>query len=279
VSLRPASPAESAALAAFLAAHIDSAMFLAASLHRHGVESAAPQALRFWRTGEGAVTGVIGLAPAGFAAVLMPEGVPGPALRAAFAGRRLLGISGPPAQVAAVRAALGVAQGVPAARGLEPLFRLALADLVLPEGDTRLRPAVAADLDLLALWRHGFRSEIDGFPADPEAARADVERGIVGGTLRVLESAEGAVAMTGFNAVLPDRVQVGSVYTPPALRGRGHARRAVALHLAEARAAGVVAAGLFAASEAAVRAYEAIGFRQIGMFHLLQFDRPEVVAA
>jgi predicted GNAT family acetyltransferase len=60
---------------------------------------------------------------------------------------------------------------------------------------------------------------------------------------------------------LPDVVQVGGVYTPPALRGKGHARLALALHLAEARGKGVGRAILYAFSEPAARAYRAIGFQ------------------
>ena len=61
-------------------------------------------------------------------------------------------------------------------------------------------------------------------------------------------------------------VQVGGVYTPPDLRGRGHARRALALHLA---ASGAERATLFSASAMAARAYRAVGFRQIGDWTLL----------
>jgi predicted GNAT family acetyltransferase len=74
------------------------------------------------------------------------------------------------------------------------------------------------------------------------------------------------LAMTGFNAQIPDMVQVGGVYTPPPLRGRGFARRAVALHLA---ASGARKATLFSASDMAARAYRAIGFRQIGDWTLM----------
>lgn len=83
--------------------------------------------------------------------------------------------------------------------------------------------------------------------------------------------------MTGVNAALPDIVQVGGVWTPPALRGRGHARRAVGLHLAELRDTGVGAATLFASGEQAVRAYKALGFERIGTISLVLFAGPAVV--
>ena len=86
------------------------------------------------------------------------------------------------------------------------------------------------------------------------------------------------VAMTGFNARLPEVVQIGGVYTPPELRGNGYAKLAVALHLIEARTAGATRAVLFAASESAARAYIAIGFQPAGQFSLLLFTNPKDTA-
>ncbi len=67
--------------------------------------------------------------------------------------------------------------------------------------------------------------------------------------------------------------------TPPELRGRGYARAAVALHLAEARDAGVPRAILFAANEAAARAYRAIGFRPGGYMRMMLFREGTRIAA
>ena len=86
------------------------------------------------------------------------------------------------------------------------------------------------------------------------------------------------VAMTGFNARLPEIVQVGAVYTPPLLRNKGYARLAVALHLAEARETGTRHAVLFAASDAAARAYQAIGFLPTFAFALVLFSSSAKVA-
>lgn len=67
-------------------------------------------------------------------------------------------------------------------------------------------------------------------------------------------------------------VQVGGVYTPPGQRSRGFARRAVALHLAEAHGYGVQEAILFAAGTAAVRAYRKLGFERIGDYRIVEFS-------
>ena len=74
-----------------------------------------------------------------------------------------------------------------------------------------------------------------------------------------------------------DLVQIGGVYTPPGLRGQGHARRAVALHREEARAEGIRTAILFASGAAACRAYEAIGFERIGSYALSILRKPVAV--
>ncbi len=83
----------------------------------------------------------------------------------------------------------------------------------------------------------------------------------VGGTI---------VATTAFNAQIPEMVQVGGVYTPPASRGRGYARCVVAGSLLDARADGTAdRAILFTPNPAAARAYEAIGFRRISDYALV----------
>jgi ribosomal protein S18 acetylase RimI-like enzyme len=151
----------------------------------------------------------------------------------------------------------------------EPQFLLELDALRVPEGATwlgPLDPARAAD------WRAAYERELGFGKADPEEAARQVADWIAAGSHRMLWDGAEPVAMTGFNAALPDIVQVGGVYVPPALRGRGHARRAVGLHLAEARARGGRRATLFAASTEAVACYRPLGFERVGTFALILFD-------
>ena len=110
-----------------------------------------------------------------------------------------------------------------------------------------------------------------------EEAEGRTERALSSGDVRLLEIDGAPVAMTAINARLPDMVQIGGVYTPPDLRGRGYARRAVALHMQEVRAAGVQKAILFASGAAACRAYEAIGFERIGDYALAILRDPVVI--
>jgi len=87
----------------------------------------------------------------------------------------------------------------------------------------------------------------------------------------VLEVEGALVAYTGFNARLPDMVQVGGVYTPPELRGRGYARCVVAGALQSALSTGASRAVLFTPESnlPARCAYESVGFEVVGDYGLI----------
>jgi predicted GNAT family acetyltransferase len=79
------------------------------------------------------------------------------------------------------------------------------------------------------------------------------------------------VSYSVFNATLPEIVQIGGVWTPSELRGRGYARSVVAGSLLAAREQGVRRAVLFAdpLNAAARAAYLALGFRIVGDYGLV----------
>jgi len=77
------------------------------------------------------------------------------------------------------------------------------------------------------------------------------------------------VSLAAFNAVLPDIVQLGGIYTPPAFRRLGYATIAVAASFVAARERGATRAVLFTGNPNAARCYEALGFRRIGDFALI----------
>jgi predicted GNAT family acetyltransferase len=79
------------------------------------------------------------------------------------------------------------------------------------------------------------------------------------------------VACSFFNARVPDTVQVGGVYTPPGLRGRGYGRAAVAGSLATVRLQGVRRSVLFTDKDnaSAHAAYEALGYRIAGEYGII----------
>jgi RimJ/RimL family protein N-acetyltransferase len=283
-TLRPARPGDAAALDAFLAPLSDTSMFLRGNIRAHGVcGGAADFATRIWLDRErGAIVGVIGLTTSGMVLVQMPSAQAQGMQRAARTLRGALasGVAGEAGQVRAFRAAAGLDRA--AARDKdEPLYALDLAELELPRGPGGVRAPGPADAPLLEAWRAAY--DVEALGVSPQAAAdsapGEVARMIEARACRVIEHDGAPVGMTAVNTALPEAVQVGGVYTPPEFRGRGFARRAVALHLHELRSAGVRRAVLFAASSAACRAYEAVGFRRVGTYALVLFAEPAAIGA
>jgi RimJ/RimL family protein N-acetyltransferase len=276
--MRLATAADIPAITRRLLDDAESAMFPLANLAAHGIAGGHPRAMTFWIAGD-PPTDIVGITEEGMVMPLLSPAA-APAAANALSGRAVTGMAGAAAGLRALAAACGLSDAPVKMSQDEPHFALRLSDLVMPDcGDLRLIPAREAARDLLIGWRSDYDVEVLG--GTPEAARAEAAATLDGwlaaDSHRVLMRGGLPVALTGFNARLPDIVQVGGVWTPPALRGQGLARRAVALHLAEARAQGVTRATLFSASDKAARAYRAIGFRQIGIFALILFrDRPQV---
>lgn len=274
--MTPATEADRPWIEARLRARLSGSMFPLTNLREHGWDSGAARSMRFWiDRRRGAVLGV------SREGMLMPQ-VPdhgfngvGPLLGA----QTIMGAAGEADQVRALLAELGLGGRDAKLDDDEPQFLLDMGDLCVPEGPGRLVPLSDVDRSLIEGWRRAYLMEISGEDADSadEIAHHDIERYTARDSHRVLLADDGPLSMTGFNARLPEMVQIGGVYTPPDLRGQGHARRAVALHLLEARAEGVTAATLFAAGPSAVRAYEAIGFKRIGNFALVLFREPAQV--
>ena len=274
-----ASAADRPEIVAFLRDHLATAIFPLSNLHRHGMAGGHPRAMTFWlRRQARVISDLLAVTQEGMIFPNCPTH-PWDACRSALAGRAIIGMLGDDRQVTGLRQALGLE----AAAGhvvTEPHYQLDLAALVMPDvtGFT-LRPIAAAPRDLVIGWRRDYLVQtmmMQGEDIDGTAIR-DIDAYIAADSHYVLFAGDTPVAMTGFNASLPDTVQIGGVYTPPDLRGRGLARRALALHLARVRAAGVTQAVLFAATIEAARAYEAIGFIRIGDFGIAMCDIPQVV--
>ncbi|MDV7142694.1 hypothetical protein R3X27_08365 [Tropicimonas sp. TH_r6] len=259
-------------------------MYLRDNLRLYGpCGGTSDRATRIWieESGRGEIVGAIGLSNAGYLFVALDAGQVGTDLAQLFAGEKIEGIVGPHERVMAARRRLGLGRAQVRRDVAEPQYRLELGSLIVPPGNSDLRLAESSDAEILTRWRADFLGDVFNMP-EPEAA-VQAARQVVSmteaGRLAVLESAGRPISMTAFNAVLPDIVQVGNVYTPPHLRGRRYARRAVALHLETARAMGVCRAVLSAADDHAARAYEAIGFTRIGTFSMLMFDGVQDVEA
>lgn len=261
-----ASASDLPAITAFLRQRSERAMFPLSNLARFGLDGEADHAPSMWFSARGGhVTDVLSVGRRGSVMPVMPN-ADWAAAADILRGRQISAVIGPKEEVRPLIRALGVEDAPTMLDHDEPHFALDLGDLVIPDGRGQLAPLAAADPAQMIAWRAAYEIEALGMAADRAqvAAERDYRSYIAAKSHRALIDGGEALATTGFNASIPEMVQVGGVFTPPELRGQGHARRAVALHLDEARRAGVQRAVLFSASDAAARAYRAIGFRQIG---------------
>ena len=272
----PAVEADRAEIVAFLTLHAPFAMFPLNNLVKFGMAGGSDLAVTCWLSRKGGkITDVMTVCDNGMALTFLPSGDYAAAL-CAMADRAVIGIIGPRDHVRGLQAA-GFAGAPSALDRDEPHFLLNLDQMVIPDGPGDLRPLADAPRDVMLAWITDYEVEGLNTPADRAAARAVTALAtcLRRDSHRVLMADGVPLAMTGFNAQLPDIVQVGGVYTPPDVRGQGYARRAVALHLAQAAGQGATRATLFAGSPAAARAYQAIGFARIGEWTMLLFDGPQ----
>ena len=269
-------------IAAFLNAHCDTSMFALSNLASCGMDGGHPRALRCWlRRVAGQITDLMTVTEEGMAMPQCPSfrGDDWTQAVVATTGLELIGIIGPAFQARAFAVVAGLADAPATLNRDEPFMALHLAELRIPDGADQIVPLADAPRQTVLDWRTAY--QIEALGAGPlqaaERAEQDLSTYLVNGSHVALMRGETPLAMTGFNARLPGIVQIGGVYVPPQLRNQGYGRRAVALHLAQAKAEGVVRAVLFSASEAAARAYRGIGFRQTGSWTLCLFDGPQVV--
>lgn len=193
--------------------------------------------------------------------------------------RQVAGLSGPAAQVRAARSALDLDRRPAPKFGQQELFALDLARLVVPaplaDGRWVCRRPREDELELLTDWRVGFFLEAlhgkDG-PGVRQTCREEIHLVWQRRSDWLLTDGGRPVSYSNFNAGVPDMVQVGGVWTPPELRGRGYGGAVVAGSLLAARGDGVTRAVLFAEREDAKRAYRRIGFRPVGAYGLVLFQ-------
>lgn len=268
-----ATQADIPALQERLRANMAGAMFPLGNLNQHGLDGDAPRAMRFWLCDDSA----FGLSNEGMAMPITPEDADWAGLLPALRGETFIGVIGATHAVHGLRAAAGLSDAPTTLDKDEPGFRLLLNDLVLPEcTGLTLSPITDALYGTVCAWRAAY--DVETLGGAPDTAPANAEAAIrsyrANDSHRVLMRGDVPVAMTGFNACVDQTVQIGGVYTPPDLRCQGLARRAVALHLHEARTRGMTEALLFAASEQAAKAYRAIGFIRNGGFTLMLLAAP-----
>jgi RimJ/RimL family protein N-acetyltransferase len=188
-------------------------------------------------------------------------------------GKAISGIAGPALQVASTKQALELANRLIQKDEREILFSLALQDLHIPpalaSGKVQCRLPYPEELDLLTDWRVAYSVETLGQLETADlrtTSRQSLEAHQAIASHWVLVAEDTPVAYSAFNGSLPDMVQIGGVWTPPELRGRGYAKCVVAGSLLEAQSQGVQRAILFTSPDnlAAQAAYRGIGFSPTG---------------
>lgn len=279
--LRSLGPGDEPALEAFLVRHADFSMFLRSNSRAAGlVYERKPLQAEYVAAFDGdQIVAVAAHCWNDMLLVQAPVHVADVA-RAAVqqSGRPVAGLSGPADQVLAARTALGFDARPAPKFGREELFALDLAELVVPAplaaGTWTCRHPHPGELAFLVDWRVDFAREALHAPDSP-TLRGECEQELrfvyERGSNWVLEDG-GLASYSAFNARLPDIVQIGGVWTPRELRGRGYGRAVVAGSLLEVRELGVRRAVLFAEREDAKRAYTGIGFRSVGEFGLVLFS-------
>jgi RimJ/RimL family protein N-acetyltransferase len=208
-------------------------------------------------------------------------------LAAALSHRPVEGLIGPPDQVQAVSDELVLQPHEVQLDETEKLYSLDLSALQVPNqlqtGCWTGRRATSEDLDLLSRWRADYSIETLGADDTPELveeSRAAIARAVDRRTIWVLQDAARTVSTSAFNTAIDEAVQVGGVWTPPALRNRGYGRAVVAASLLDARAEGASMAILFTGKDnaPAQRAYEALSFRLVGAYRIVLLRSPRMLA-
>lgn len=158
------------------------------------------------------------------------------------------------------------------------LQSLSPENLAVPSTMRGFRAATLDDVELLLPWVRGFHEEElreDPARIDEAALRATLEDKVARGGRYLLEEDGVAVSTLAISAEASGMVQVGGVFTPRELRGRGHATRLLAcfahFHLNGLGARRVVLQ-VGEDNHPALRAYEKVGFRTVGRYHFVFCD-------
>lgn len=275
--IRVLNPDDEDNLEAFLVAHAASSMFLRSNARRSGLIDRGQRYEATYAASivEKRIVSVAAHAWNGMVLLQAPRDLQRVARHAvSTSGREVRGLAGPWAQVTAARAALGLTNVATTLNSNEDLFELSLDRMIVPAAAEGVRHATERDLDTLAQWRHDYMVEALHATTGAnlrQAAHEEMARAIAERTGFVLETGGELAAYSGFNAQLPDVVQVGGVFTPRPLRNRGLARATVAGSLLRAREQGIRRAILFTDRHnvAARSAYVALGFEVIGDYGLI----------
>jgi GNAT superfamily N-acetyltransferase len=279
IHFRPIEAFDATELDAFLREHRDTSIFIRSNVFRSGLQF-QPKPFHAHYVGAFQGAKLLGVAAHCWNGMLLVEAADhtGELARAcvAYSRRRVSGFCGPLDQVRLAQAALNLA-GAPAAMNADEwLYGLDLTDIIMPRvlqlGGVTARHPRPEERDLLCAWRLAYDIETLGSTDSQDARERSarmLDQQIADGNAWIALEEGRPVSLSAFNAALADIVQLGGIYTPPELRGRGFAKAAVAASLLAARQRGVSRAVLFTSNPSAARSYEAVGFQRLGDFGLV----------
>ncbi|MBA2652722.1 MAG: N-acetyltransferase [Tatlockia sp.] len=186
--------------------------------------------------------------------------------------RPICGILGEERQAKIVIDLLEINSSSFALNEIEGLYQLLLSEMIVPNSIYQLKKAKHCDPGILKKWLTDYHIEALGAdlynPSSMDSINNSIKEASNRDDLWILEHDKLPVSLCGFNASLPDIVQIGPVWTPVEYRNQGYARNLVALCLLEAKKNGVKQGILFTNNVAAERAYFSIGFKKIGEYRL-----------
>lgn len=265
---------------AYLDHHIETSMFLRGNLATHGLGfSDHPHSTQAFVWEADGQFGVFGLSKGGFVMAQMPD-MPLEAAQAfghAINGHTVLGMTGDKAQVDTTLRGLGLGKAKLKMLDDEPLYQMDLADL--PTTLVPSRALLDSDLGPLEPWFAQYLADT-GQETEADARSKAAARGRAAfdnGRAEVLLIDGVPVAMADINAHVEDVVQLGGVFVPTEHRGKGYGALVTTAILQREAARGAKKAVLFANNPIAARAYESIGFNQIGWYRIALLQTPSEV--
>lgn len=260
----------------FLKRHAESSMFLRSNMARAGLEyQDRDYAGEYWGVYDGEkITGVLAHYWNGNVMMQCPSLNDLLKLASVFMEektRKVKGILGLEEQAAIIVNVLDIPPEKFGINNIEGLFALDLNNLKMPDCDgySIISPTMM-DQDLLFQWMRDYDIEALGYedgPALYEHINQRIERMQDGVIFTLMHGGE-PVSLAGCNARVHDMNQIGPVWTPPEHRGKGYARRATALLLAEEKKTGIHRSILFTNNPAAEKAYRSLGYKRIGTYRL-----------
>lgn len=266
-------------LESFLSRHPETSMFLRSNLRNSGIEykSNIPYQGEYFAccNSLGEIQGIIAHYWNGNIMMQCPDVI---ALKELFHyfkshySRPICGILGDEIQAKIVIDLLEISSSSFALNAIDGLYQLSLSEMSVPNHVYQLKNARYCAPDLLKRWLTDYHIEALGAdlsnPLSIDSINNAINEASDSDDLWILAHNGLPLSLCGFNASLPDIVQIGPVWTPVEYRNQGYARAIVALCLLEAKKNGVKQAILFTNNLAAERAYLSIGFKKIGEYRL-----------